>query len=99
MHAQRSRWRQLSPLCSHAYSAAMRHGPRRRSRVSAILPRSTRYKRSLLLRLHNDRIAKKEETWRLAPMLGEFMGPIMMILLGYGVFAPILFMPAKAENS
>ena len=34
-----------------------------------------------------------------SPMLGEFMGTMMMILLGDGVVAAVLLKRSKAENS
>src|SRR6201994_2940583 len=46
-----------------------------------------------------DRIANLEETWMRSPMLGEFMGTMMMILLGDGVVAAVLLKRSKAENS
>src|ERR1700733_10295535 len=46
-----------------------------------------------------DRIPNLEETWMRSPMLGEFMGTMMMILLGDGVVAAVLLKRSKAENS
>ncbi len=34
-----------------------------------------------------------------SPMLGEFMGTLMMMLLGDGVVAAVLLKRTKAENS